>query len=158
MKNEKTDAYIDNYEDVYVFSLDSGREQLLHDKQTECVFMWTNSSGDPIGVVMNYVEKNGSFWLTCTRRRKRVPALEKRPRASVAVSSRGTEIGISQAVTYRGDVKIYDDQTTSDWFYRALAEKVRPDSKSQQDAFAQRFTAPRTSRGCRSAVQRALLT
>ena len=56
MKNEKTDAYIDNYEDVSVFSLDSGREQLLHDKQTECVFMWTNSSGDPIGVVMNYVE------------------------------------------------------------------------------------------------------
>ena len=30
--------------------------------------------------------------------------------------------------------------------------------QSQQDAFAQRFTAPRTSRGCRSAVQRALLT
>ena len=139
MKNEKTDAYIDNYEDVSVFSLDLGREQLLHDKQTECVFMWTNSSGDPIGVVMNYVEKNGSFWLTCTRRRKRVPALEKRPRASVAVSSRGTEIGISQAVTYRGDVKIYDDQTTSEWFYRAL---VRPDSKSQQDAFVEHLDTP----------------
>ena len=30
--------------------------------------------------------------------------------------------------------------------------------QSQQDACAQRFTAPRTSRGCRSAVQRALLT
>ena len=88
---------------------------------------------------MNYVEKDGSFWLTCTRRRKRVAALEQRPRASIAVSSRGTDIGMSQAVTYRGNVKIYDDQVTSDWFYRALAEKVRPDSRSQQDAFVEQL-------------------
>ena len=142
MKDENTDTYVDNYEDVSVFSLDSGREQLLHSKQTECVFMWTNSSGDPIGVVMNYVEKDGSFWLTCTRRRKRVAALEQRPRASIAVSSRGTDIGMSQAVTYRGNVKIYDDQVTSDWFYRALAEKVRPDSRSQQDAFVEHLDTP----------------
>jgi len=142
VKDENTDNYVDNYEDVSIFSLDSDREQLLHGKQTECVFMWTNSSGDPIGVVMNYVEKDGSFWLTCTRRRKRVAALEQRPRASIAVSSRGTDIGMSQAVTYRGDIKIFDDQVTSDWFYRALAEKVRPDSKSQQDAFVEHLDTP----------------
>jgi len=142
MENEKDRVYVDNYEDVSVFSLDARREQLLHNKQTECVFMWTNSSGDPIGVVMNYVEKDGSFWLTCTRRRKRVAALEQRPRASIAVSSRGTDIGMSQAVTYRGNVKIYDDQVTSDWFYRALAEKVRPDSRSQQDAFVEHLDTP----------------
>ena len=142
MENEKDHSYVDNYEDVSIFYLDSDREQLLHGKQTECVFMWTNSSGDPIGVVMNYVEKDGSFWLTCTRRRKRVAALEQRPRASIAVSSRGTDIGMSQAVTYRGDIKIFDDQVTSDWFYRALAEKVRPDSKSQQDAFVEHLDTP----------------
>lgn len=142
MENQKDHSYVDNYEDVSIFYLDSDREQLLHGKQTECVFMWTNSSGDPIGVVMNYVEKDGSFWLTCTRRRKRVAALEQRPRASIAVSSRGTDIGMSQAVTYRGDIKIFDDQVTSDWFYRALAEKVRPDSKSQQDAFVEHLDTP----------------
>tara|TARA_Y100000590_G_scaffold128994_1_gene147492 strand:- start:41962 stop:42498 length:537 start_codon:yes stop_codon:yes gene_type:complete len=139
---ENTDSYIDNYEDVSVFSLDEEREQLLHKKQTECVLMWTNSSGDPIGVVMNYVKKDGKFWLTCTRRRKRVSALEQRPRASIAVSSRGTDIGISQAVTYRGNVHIYEDDNTRDWFYRALAEKVRPDSKSQQDAFVEHLNTP----------------
>ena len=87
-------------------------------------------------------EKDGSFWLTCTRRRKRVAALEQRPRASIAVSSRGTDIGMSQAVTYRGDIKIFDDQVTSDWFYRALAEKVRPGTKSQQDAFVEHLDTP----------------
>ena len=49
---------------------------------------------------------------------------------------------MSQAVTYRGDIKIFDDQVTSDWFYRALAEKVRPDSKSQQDAFVEHLDTP----------------
>ena len=139
---KNTESYIDNYEDVSVFSLDERREQVLHEKQTECVFMSTNSSGDPIGVVMNYVEKNGNFWLTCTRRRKRVSALEQRPRASIAVSSRGTNIGISQAVTYRGTVNIYEDDNIRNWFYRALAEKVRPDNKSQQDAFVEHLDTP----------------
>ena len=136
------DKYVDNYEDVSIFSLASEREQTLHDRQTECVFMWTNSAGDPVGVVMNYVEKNGNFWLTCTRRRKRVPALQKRPRASIAISSRGTDIGLSQAVTYRGDAAIHDDTETAKWFYRALAEKVRPGSKDQQDAFVSHLDTP----------------
>ena len=69
-------------------------------------------------------------------------ALEQRPRASIAVSSRGTNIGISQAVTYRGTVNIYEDDNIRNWFYRALAEKVRPDNKSQQDAFVEHLDTP----------------
>ncbi|MCH9838958.1 hypothetical protein K0U83_25070, partial [bacterium] len=88
--------YTDSYEDVSKFTLSGDREQALLDKQTECTFMWTTSTGDPVGVVMNFIHANGSFWLTCTRRRKRVPAVEARPRAAVAISSRGTDIGISQ--------------------------------------------------------------
>lgn len=134
--------YVDSYEDVSMFTLSDEREQTLLDTQTECVFMWTTDAGDPVGVYMNFVERDGSFWLTCTRRRKRVRALEKRPRGSVAVSSRGTDIGISQAVTYKGDVVIHDDAETLAWMYRALAEKVRPGDVAKQDAFVHHLDSP----------------
>ena len=47
-------------------STTSGSSALL-DAQTECTFMWTTRDGDPVGVVMNYVEHDGRFWVTCTR-------------------------------------------------------------------------------------------
>ena len=97
--------------------------------------MWTSSAGEPIGVVMNFVVRDGHFWLTCTRRRKRVAAVESRPRVAVAVSSRGTDIGISQSVTYKGTATIRDDVATKDWFYPALAAKVRPHDLAAQTAF-----------------------
>ena len=136
------EEYVDSYEDVSMFVLSDDREQTLLDTQTECVFMWTTDAGDPVGVYMNFVERDGSIWLTCTRRRKRVRALEKRPRGSVAVSSRGTDIGISQAVTFKGDVVIHDDPDTLAWMYRALAEKVRPGDVAKQDAFVHHLDSP----------------
>ena len=141
-ENSTSDDYVDSYEDVSMFVLSDEREQALLDTQTECVFMWTTDAGDPVGVYMNFVERDGSFWLTCTRRRKRVRALEKRPRGSVAVSSRGTDIGISQAVTYKGDVVIHDDPGKLAWMYRALAEKVRPGDPAKQDAFVHHLDSP----------------
>lgn len=136
------DDYVDSYEDVSAFHLADDREQVLLDKQTECVFMWTTSAGDPVGVYMNYVAHDGRFFLTCTRRRKRVRALEKRPRAAIAISSRGTDIGISQAVTYKGDITIHDDDETKTWMYQALAQKVRPGDADKQEAFAGHLNSP----------------
>jgi general stress protein 26 len=127
--------YVDSYEDVSVFALNTDREQTLLDAQTECCFMWSTSTGDPVGVIMNYVAKNGHFWLTCTRRRKRVPAIEARPRVAIAISSRGTDIGVSQTVTYKGNAIVHEDDETKAWFYSALAAKVRPESDEQQAAF-----------------------
>jgi hypothetical protein len=134
--------YVDSYEDVSKFVLSPEREEVLLERQTECTFMWTTSTGDPVGVHMNYVVHEGRFWLTCTRRRKRVRALERRPRASIAISSRGTDIGISQAVTYKGDIVIHDDPDTLAWMYRALAEKVRPGDIAKQDAFVHHLDSP----------------
>ena len=134
--------YVDSYEDVSMFSLSEEREATLLDRQTECVFMWATATGDAVGVYMNFVVHEGRFWLTCTRRRKRVAALERRPRAAVAVSSRGTDIGISQAITYKGDVILHDDDETLQWFYRALAEKVRPGDTTKQDAFVHHLDTP----------------
>jgi general stress protein 26 len=134
--------YVNSYEDVSMFHLAEERETRLLTTQTECTFMWTTSDGDPVGVIMNYVWRDGRFWLTCTRRRKRVPAVEARPRVAVAISSRGTDIGISQAVTYKGTAIVHDDEETKAWFYRALAEFVRPGSKEKQDAFVHHLDSP----------------
>lgn len=134
--------YTDSYEDVSGFTLSDDREAHLLDTQTECVFMWTTRDGDPVGVVMNYVWHDDAFWLTCTRRRKRVPAIEARPRVAIAVSSRGTDIGISQAVTYKGDATVLDDEATLSWFYPILAAKVRPGDADKQAAFVSHLDSP----------------
>jgi Pyridoxamine 5'-phosphate oxidase len=139
----RSDAeYTDSYEDVSMFTLAVDREQTLLDRQTECTFMWTTSAGDPVGVIMNFVFHDGAFWLTCTRRRKRVPAIEARPRVAVAISSRGTDIGVSQAVTYKGDAAVLDDAATLAWFYPLLAAKVRPGDPAAQAAFVAHLDSP----------------
>jgi len=125
-----------------VFGLDDAREQALLAAQTECCFMWTTATGDPVGVIMNFVAHEGRFWLTCTRRRKRVPAVEARPRVAIAISSRGTDIGVSQAVTYKGSAIVHDDAATKAWFYPVLAAKVRPESPDQQAAFVHHLDTP----------------
>lgn len=136
------DKFVDSYEDVSTFALAAGREVTLLATQTECCFMWTTTAGDPVGVIMNFVHHDGRFWLTCTRRRKRVPAIEARPRVAVAISSRGTDIGISQAVTYKGSAIVRDDDEIKAWMYRALAEKVRPGDAAKQAAFAGHLDSP----------------
>ena len=118
------DDFVDSYEDVSTFALDDERERALHAAQTECTFMWTTKDGDPVGVIMNYLERDGSFWLTCTRRR------------------RGTDIGVSQALTYKGDAIVHDDDATKAWFYPALAERVRPESTERQAAFVHHLDTP----------------
>lgn len=137
--NEK---YTDSYEDVSMFSLEHERERRLLDAQTECCFMWSTKEGDPVGVIMNFVAHDGRFWITCTRRRKRVPAIEARPRVSIAISSRGTDIGISQAVTYKGNAIVHDDDAIKGWFYPILAAKVRPGNTEQQTAFVHHLDTP----------------
>jgi hypothetical protein len=127
--------YSDSYEDVSVFTLSNERERALLDAQTECCFMWTTKSGDPVGVIMNFVATDDRFWITCTKRRKRVAAVAARPRVAIAISSRGTKIGVSQTVTYKGAAIIHDDEETKAWFYPALAARVRPESPEQQAAF-----------------------
>ncbi len=129
----------DGYEDVSIFTLSDDREAELLAKQTECTFMWSTSTGDPVGVIMNYIERDGRFWLTCTRRRKRVPAIIARPRVAIAVTSRGTDIRTSQAITYKGTATVHDDDATKAWFYPALAARVRPGRADQQAAFVEKL-------------------
>jgi Pyridoxamine 5'-phosphate oxidase len=135
-------SYVSSYDDVSKFALDDEREQALHAAQTECTFMWSTKDGDPVGVIMNYLLHDGRFWVTCTRRRKRVAAVEARPRVAIAVTSRGTDIGVSQAVTYKGDAIVHESEEVNAWFYPALAARVRPESTERQAAFVHHLDTP----------------
>lgn len=132
----------EDFEDVSVYPLTSDREAMLLDKQTECTFMWTNRAGEPVGVIMNFIHRRGAFWLTATRRRARIAAIERDPRVAIAISSRGTDIGISQSVTHKGVAVVHDDEETKRWFYRELAAAVRPGSEGEQQAFVDHLDSP----------------
>jgi hypothetical protein len=97
--------------------------------------MWANKEGWPVGVIMSYVWRDGAFWLSVSSLRVRVAAVERNPRVSVCVTSRGTSIRSSQTVTYKGICTVHSDQTTKDWFLPALAERLRPDDAAAQAAF-----------------------
>jgi hypothetical protein len=60
----------------------------------------------------------------------------------VAVSSRGTDIGTSQSLTYQGTATVHDDPAVRSWFYPALAARVRPDDAAQQAAFVAHLDSP----------------
>ncbi len=111
-----------SYDDVSIYDLTPKRERELLEKQVECVFMWANKAGHPIGVVMNYIYHEGRIWLTATSQRARIRAIRRDPRVSVTVSSMGTDMGAGKTVTYKGTVIIHQDQATKDWFYPALGE------------------------------------
>ncbi|MDH3994860.1 MAG: pyridoxamine 5'-phosphate oxidase family protein, partial [Gammaproteobacteria bacterium] len=89
-------------------------------------FIWTTKAGHGMGVIMNYVAKDGSIWLTATSQRARIKALRRDPRASVVISSMGTDMGPGKQITYKGTVTIHEDQATKDWFYPAMGEIISP--------------------------------
>ena len=102
------------------------REQEFLEKQIECNIIWTNKDGHGLGVIMNYIARDGSIWLTATSQRARIKALRRDPRASVVISSMGTDMGPGKQITYKGSVIIHEDQATKDWFYPAMADIISP--------------------------------
>ena len=133
--------YVDNYEDMTDFALSAEQEATLLEGQTECTFMWTNSQNEPVGVIMNYVWRNGRFWLTATRSRARIPAIEARPRVALTFSSRGTSIPLCQALTFKGTAIVHDDEETNKWLNTELSNALRPNDASQAAALAEFLAA-----------------
>ena len=132
-----------NYEDVTIYGLQQSAEVELLARQTECTFIWSNSEGHPVGVIMNFVFKDGSFWLTASSQRARIAAIRRDPRVSIALSSHGSGITSRQSLTYKGQCVIHDDEETKAWFYPALAAAVRPGDPEAQAGFAGHLDSPR---------------
>jgi nitroimidazol reductase NimA-like FMN-containing flavoprotein (pyridoxamine 5'-phosphate oxidase superfamily) len=132
-----------DYEDVTVYGLDDAGEAELLDKQTECTFIWSNKEGHPVGVIMNFVFRNGRFWLTASSQRARISAIRRDPRVSIAVSSHGADVGSRRSITYKGRCVIHDDEPTKQWFYPQLANAVRPGDPDAAAAFVRHLDSPR---------------
>lgn len=140
MTDDRSDK---NYEDVTKYGLADEAERELLANQAECTFIWSNKEGFPVGVIMNYVYRDGRFWLTASGQRARVAAVRRDPRVSIAISSLGSPVKSRKSLTYKGRCVVHDDETTKTWFYRALAEAVRRNDPDAQAAFVRHLDSPR---------------
>ena len=129
-----TEHQATNYDDVKQYRLDPERERELVRTAGECVFIWANKSGHPLGVITAYVPVDGKIWMTATRERVRIKAIARDPRSSVVMSSKGTPMGGGKTVTYKGHTVIHDDHKTKMWMYRMLAAGMAG-AKDEGNAF-----------------------
>ena len=146
-KRPGNNEYAEDYEDVTQYPLDQSSEFELRDKQKECTFMWTNKAGEPVGVIMSYLDTgDGRLWLTGSEQRLRFPAIRRDPRTCVCISSAGTEMGPGKTVTYKGISVIHDKQNREikDWFYPEFAKKLRgAENVAAVEQFVQFLDSPR---------------
>lgn len=138
----RENGMITNYEDVTQYTLDDDAERELLAGQNECTFMWSNQEGWPVGVTMSFVFRNGRFWLTAARPRKRIAAVERDPRVAVCVSSTGSDLDRNRTVTYKGRCTVHEDEPTKRWFYPTLAAALRPQDEAGQQRFARFLDSP----------------
>jgi hypothetical protein len=124
-----------HWEDVRGYTLDSQDEAQLLTLQTECTFIWSNQQGHPVGVIMNFIFRSGRFWLTASDLRKRISAVRRDPRVSLAISSKGSGITARRSLTYKGHCTVHSDDETKAWFYPEFATAMRPDDSARAEAF-----------------------
>ena len=132
-----------NYEDVTLWGLDPDAEEAMLAAQTECTFIWANSQGWPVGVIMSFIWRRGRFWLTATSQRARIHAARRDPRVCVVVTSTGAQgVPRRQTVTYKGICRLHDDDETKAWFYPELAAALHTGEEMQRH-FARFLDSPR---------------
>ena len=114
---------LEDFEDVSVYGMEDERREALLSRGRECAVVWSTRDGWPVGVMHIYLWRNGRFWVTCTRQRKRVAALRRRPESCVIVAFEG-----EQTITAKTVATVHEPGNPhADWFYPALAELVLPD-------------------------------
>ena len=134
---------IGNYEDVTIYGLDDDVEEQLLLAHNECTFIWSNKEGWPVGVIMSYVWRRGSFWLTASGQRARIAAVRRDPRVCIVVTSTGSPLPRNKTVTWKGECVLHDSREVKEWFYPELAQALRGDDPVQRDAFADFLDSPR---------------
>ena len=75
-----TSAQAKNWEDVKSYSLDTDDELELLNAQIECTLIWSGKEGWPMGVIVNFIYRDGTFWLTASEERPRIASIRKDPR------------------------------------------------------------------------------
>ncbi len=130
-----------DHELVSIYGYSEEQIDRLMTESPECVLMWSTKDGWPVGVVHAFVWKDRKVWLTFAAHRHRAAAIRRDPRVSVAVSGVGAKT-MTGTATMKGTATFHDDDATKEWFYRALAKKVRPDNQAGEDAFYSLLDSP----------------
>jgi hypothetical protein len=132
-----------DYEDVSIYPLDPEKIERLCQLQSECAVLWTTSDAWPVGVMHRFVFRDGKFWVTCVKQRKRVPALKKREKSAVIISSEGTALGRDQTMTVKCKATVHEDnEELKAWFYPALAVKLNNGNNEGAARFAEFLDSP----------------
>jgi hypothetical protein len=130
-----------DYEDLTGMQLDDAELEALLGGGGECIFNWTTTDGYPVGVVVAYVYRHGKFWTTCAVRRKRVPALRKRPQSAIVVNRGG------KTASFKGDSVVHapGDEGFDElkgWFYPALSGLELAPDDAYRRSFAKFLDSP----------------
>lgn len=136
---------LDNYRDVSRVGIDDAKRDELFEAQTEGTVMWSTSDGWPVGVMHRYVWARDRFWITCASQRLRVPALRKRPKSCISISSEGTYLGGDINVVAKTLAVVYDCAEHPElkaWLYPLLAARQRRDDPAGQKEFVRRIDTP----------------
>ncbi len=132
----------ESYEDLTGCTMDDDTEAALLAAQKECVFMWTTKAGEPFGVVMSFLEKDGTFWLTAAEKRARIFAIKRDPRVAIAVTSVGSSMRGGLTASYKGNAILHQSQEVKDWFYPEFCAKIRPDNEVARASFQEHLDSP----------------
>ncbi len=130
-----------DYEDLTGMQLDEHELAELVSTGGECIFNWTTKDGYPVGVVVAYLYRDGTFFTTCADRRKRVPALRARPQSAIVINRGG------RTATYKGDSIVHADgddgfEELKTWFYAQLSGVASAPDDPYRQAFAKFLDSP----------------
>jgi hypothetical protein len=117
----------DDIEDLRGLRLGKDGQAELVEAQKECTFVFTNEHGWPGGVVMSYIEHEGSFWLTAVEGRGHVRGIERDPRASLVISNAGTGLRGRRMISFRGTTIIHRDPVTKARILDAFVRRHQPE-------------------------------
>lgn len=131
-----------NWEDVKSYTLDQAAEQALYDAQIECTLIWSSKDGWPMGVIVNYIHREGRFWLTASEERPRVRQIREDPRVCIAISSKGSSIVERQSLTYKCEAVVHTDRETLDRILPQFADAMRPGQPEKAAAFLAMIDSP----------------
>jgi hypothetical protein len=131
-----------NWEDVRSYTLDSEDELELLDAQTECTLIWAGKEGWPMGVIVNFIYRDGRFWLTASEERPRIASIRKDPRVSIAVTSKGSAVKERRSITYKCTAIVHMDRETLDWVLPEFASAMRPGQPEKAEAFRAMLDSP----------------
>ncbi|MFF5986789.1 pyridoxamine 5'-phosphate oxidase family protein [Prauserella flavalba] len=130
---------VDDLEAMQGARLARGGQAELLDAQTECTFVFAGEHGWPGGVVMSYVEVEGTFWLTAVEGRAHTKALARDPRVTLVVSNAGTGLEGRRMLAIRGVATVHRDAETKRWFFERFTARHQPDAR---EAFTRVLDSP----------------